>query len=57
VSGRFASRLGAVRKQERAVVKEMSQEELKAKMNRGDDFRGSVNRRVAYVASSDGRAG
>jgi hypothetical protein len=30
VSGRFASRLGAVRKEERAVVKEMSQEELKA---------------------------
>ena len=57
MSGRFASRLGAVRNEERAVVKEMSQEELKAKMNRGDDVRGSVNRRVAYVASSDGRAG
>jgi hypothetical protein len=57
VSGRFASRLGAVRKEERAVVKEMSQEELKAKKNRGDDFRASVNRRVAYAASSDGRAG
>jgi hypothetical protein len=56
VSGRFAPRLGAVRKEEQAVVKEMSQEELKAKMDRGDDFRGSVNRRVAYLASSDGRA-
>jgi hypothetical protein len=57
VSGRFAPRLGAVRKEEQAVVKEMSQEELKAKMDRGDDFRGSVNRRVAYLASSEGRAG
>ena len=35
MSGRFAPRLGAVRKEEQAVVKEMSQEELKAKMDRG----------------------
>jgi hypothetical protein len=48
--------LGAVRKEEQAVVKEMSQEELKAKMDRGDDFRGSVNRRVAYVSRHDAKA-
>ena len=38
MSGRFAPRLGAVRNEGRAVVKEMAQEELKGKMDQGDDF-------------------
>lgn len=32
------AKLGAVRKKEQAVVKEISREELKAKLERGDDF-------------------
>jgi hypothetical protein len=34
----FRAKPRAVRKEERAVVKEISREELKAKMERGDDF-------------------
>jgi hypothetical protein len=34
----FCAKPGAVRNEERAVVKEISREELKAKLDRGDDF-------------------